>query len=367
MDDFELFSELGDDSDLSELLEITSNFLSSEEEGTENGGDRDQAAGIAQNEEMGNLLNMTSNSDLDISADENWLEDAFGLEDESVQSLNLELDDTDLDALFGDMTSGSISEDEQTVRDGQGAPTSREAADLAELFGSVPTGTEYDGEASGQARGGSPNDGNSELLSAGVGVDEGDLGSLFENNGATVSDQGLTNSAEVELGALSDDRPESEISNVESDEGAAFDFLEDMFGEGMVQQGDAGAAPDDGAALDVKELSAQPPEGLFDDEAGADLFDRAETDAAGDSEGEDDLFDALETDFLSADLEPLPAESLDGMFEGDADLLSAMETGATLNNEELEGFDDLLDSLDAEVLVTSELTTGFWDAEDESA
>ena len=366
IDDFELLSEVGEDSDLSELLGITSNFLSSEDEGEENGGDRDRVAGIAQNEERGNVLNMTSNSDLDISADENWLEDAFGMEDESVQSLNLDLDDTDLDALFGDMTSGSISEDEQTVGDRQGATTSREAADLAELFGSVPTGTEYDGEASGQALGGWPNDGNSELLSAGVGVDEGDLGSLFENNGAAVSDQGLTNSAEVEFGALSDDRPESEISNVESDEAAAFDFLEDMFGEGMVQQGDAGAAPDDGATVDVKELSAQPADDLFD-ELGADLFDRAEIDVAGESEGEDDLFNALETDFLSADLEPLPAESLDGMFEGDADLLLAMETDATLNNSILMGFDDLLDSIDAEVLVTSELTTGFWDAEDESA
>ncbi|MBD1885794.1 response regulator [Microcoleus vaginatus] len=366
MDDFELFSEVGEDSDLSELLGITSNFLSSEDEGTENGGDRDRAAGIPQNEEMGNVLNMTSNSDLDISADENWLEDAFGLEDESVQSLNLELDDTDLDALFGDMTSGSISEDEQTVRDRQGATTSREAADLAELFGSVPTGTEYDGEASGQARGGWLNDGDSQLLSAGVGVDEGDFGGLFDNNGATVSDQGLANSAAVELGALSDDRPESEISNVESDEGAVFDLLEDMFGEGMVQDGDAGSAPDEGAALDVEELSAQLPDGLSD-EVGADLFDRAETDGAGESEGEDDLFDALETDFSSADLEALPTESLDGMFEGDADLLSAMETGATLNNAIWMGFDDLLDSIDAEVLVTSELTTGFWDAEDQSA
>ncbi|MEG4417459.1 response regulator [Microcoleus sp. LAD1_D5] len=367
IDDFELLSELGEDSDVSELLGITSNFLSSEDEGGENGGDRDQAAGIAQKEEMGNVLNMTSNSDLDISADENWLEDAFGLEDESVQSLNLEVDDTDLDALFGDMTSGSISEDEQTVRDRQGVATSREAADLAELFGSVPTGTEYEGQASGQARGGWLNDGDSELLSADVGVDEGDLGSLFENNGAAVSDQGWTNSAEVELGAVSDDRPESEISSVESDEGAVFDFLEDMFAEGMVPQPDAVAAGDEGVAHDEEELSAQPPDGLFD-EVGADLFDRSETNAAGESEGEDDLFDALETDFSSADLDALPTESLDGgMFEGDADLLSVMETGATLNSEELEGFNDLWDSIDAEVLVTSELTTGFWDAEDESA
>jgi len=366
IDDFELLSELGEDSELSELLGITSNFLSSEDEGAESGGDRDLAADIAQNEEIGSVLNMTSNSDLDISADGNWLEDAFGIEDESVQSVNLELDDTDLDALFGDMTSDPISGDEQTVLDRQGVATSREAADLAELFGSVPTGTEYDGEASGQAHAAWLNlDGGSELLSGGVGFDEGDLGSLLSNNGEAVSDNGLADLAAVELGALSD-RPDSSISSVESDEGVDFDLLEDMFAEGMVQQGDAGSAPSEGAAQDVEELSAQPTEGFFNEE-GADLFDRPETDAAEESSGEDDLFDALETDFSSGDLEALSAESLDGMFEGDADLLSAMETGATLNSEELEGFDDLLDSIDAEVLVTSELRTGFWDADDEPA
>jgi chemosensory pili system protein ChpA (sensor histidine kinase/response regulator) len=367
IDDFELLSEFGEDSELSELLGITSNFLSSEDEGGESGGDRDLAADIAQNEEIGSVLNMTSNSDLDISAEGNWLEDAFGLEDESVQSVNLELDDTDLDALFGDMTSDQISGDEQTVLDRQGVATSREAADLADLFGSVPTGTEYDGEASGQADADWLNlDGGSELLSGGVGFDEGDLGSLLSNNAEAVSDNGLANLAAVELGALSDHRPDSEISSVESDEGVAFDLLEDMFGEGLVQQGDGDSAPDEGAALDVEELSAQPTEGFFDEE-GADLFDRPETDAAEESSGEDDLFDALETDFSSGDLEALSPEALDGMFEGDADLLSAMETGATLNSEELEGFDDLLDSIDAEVLVTSELRTGFWDGEDEPA
>jgi len=366
IDDFELLSEFGEDSELSELLGITSNFLSSEDEGEESRGDQYLAADIAQNEEIGSVLNMTSNSDLDISADGTWLEDAFGLEDESVQSVNLELDDTDLDALFGDMTSDQISGDEQTVLDRQGVATSREAADLADLFGSVPTGTEYDGEASGQADADWLNlDGGSELLSGGVGFDEGDLGSLLSNNAEAVSDNGLANLAAVELGALSD-RPDSEISSVESDEGVDFDLLEDMFAEGMVEQGDGDSAPDEGAALDVEELSAQPAEGFFDEE-GADLFDRPETDAAGESSGEDDLFDALETDFSSGDLEALSPEALDGMFEGDADLLSAMETGATLNSEELEGFDDLLDSIDAEVLVTSELRTGFWDGDDEPA
>ncbi|WP_445174090.1 ATP-binding protein, partial [Microcoleus sp.] len=364
IDDFELLSEFGEDSELSELLGTTSNFLSSEDEDGESGDDRYLAAGIAQNEEIGSVLNMTSNSDLDISADGNWLEDAFGPEDESGQSVNLELDDTDLDALFGDMTSDDqISGDEETVLDRQGVATSREAADLAELFGSVPTGTEYDGEASGQTHAGWQNlDGGSELLSGGVGFDEGDLGSFFSNNAEAVSDNGLANLARVDLGVLSD-RPDSEISNVESDEDVDFDLLEDMFGEGMVQQGDAGAEPDEGAPLDVEELSAQPTEGFFD-EVGADLFDRPETEAAAESSDEDDLFDALETDFSSGDLEALSAESLDGMFEGDADLLSAMETGATLNSEELEGFDDLLDSIDAEVLVTSELRTGFWDGDE---
>jgi chemosensory pili system protein ChpA (sensor histidine kinase/response regulator) len=369
IDDFELLSEFGEDSELSELLGITSNFLSSEDEGGESGGDRDLAADIAQNEEIGSVLNMTSNSDLDISADDNWLEDALGPEDESVQSVNLELEDTDLDALFGDMTSDPISGDEQTVLDRQGVPTSREAADLADLFGSVPTGTEYDGEASGQAHADWLNlDGGSELLSAGVGFDEGELGSLFSNNPEAVSDNGLANLAAVELGALSDSR-DSFISSVESDEAVDFDLLEDMFAEGMVQEGDAGSAPSEDAARDVEDLSAQGTEGTegFFDEVGAQLFDRSETDAAGESSGEEDLFDALETDFSSGDLEALSAESLDGMFEGDADLLSALETGATLNSEELEGFDDLLDSIDAEVLVTSELRTGFWEGDDEPA
>ena len=59
----------------------------------------------------------------------------------------------DLDALFGEIaTLDPISGDEETVcrPSGKEPGTSREAADLAELFGSVPTGTEYDGEASGR-------------------------------------------------------------------------------------------------------------------------------------------------------------------------------------------------------------------------
>ncbi|MEG3878125.1 response regulator [Microcoleus sp. herbarium7] len=356
IDDFELLGKFEEDSDLSELLGITSGFLSSEGSGAGSGGDR-YLAGGAQNEEIDSVLNMTSNSDLDISADGNWLEDAFGAEDESVQSANLELEDTDLDALFGDITSGPISEEEETGPDRRslGAVTSREAADLAELFVSVPTGTEYSGEDSEQLNADWLNlDGDSELPSADAAPEDGDLASLFSDEEATVSGEGLTDLVAVELGATSGSGGE-EIASFESDDGA-FDLLEEMFGEGLV-------SPDALAGGDEDE--SQVPEDLFVS-AALSREDRPETEAAVESDGEDDLFDALETDFAAGDLEALSAESLDGdLFEGDAEMLAALETGATLNSEELEGFDDLLDSIDAGSLVTSELTTGFWDADDQ--
>ncbi len=370
IDDFELLSELGEDSDLSELLGISSGFLSSRQgEVGESGGDRPATARSPQNEEIGSVFNMTPNSDLDILADGNWLEDAFGPEDESVPEANLELEDMDLDALFGDATLDPISGDEEGVpAERQGAGTSREAADLAELFGSVPTGTEYDGEASGLGNSDWLNlDAASELPSADVEPDEGDLASFLSNSSSAVSDEGLADLAAVEPGALSG-RPDAEISSFESD--GDFDLLEDMLGEGALMSADAVATSDEGAADQKQELSDQVPEGLFDS-VGADLFvsaalgeDRPETEALGESAGDDDLFDALETDFSVGDLEALSAESLDGMFDGDAEILAALETGATLNTEELEGFDDLLDSIDAGALVTSELTTGFWDTDD---
>ncbi len=356
VDDFELLSLSDEDTDLSELLSISSGFLSSE-------GDRHLATGSGLNEEIDSVLNMTSNSDLDISADGNWLEDAFGVEDESAPQANLELEDTDLDALFGDVDSGPISEDD-AVRDWQGAATSKEAADLVELFGSVPTGTEYDGEASGQGDDWLNLDADSESQRAAAAAAEGDeLASLFsmsESGGG----EGLTDLVGVELVALSGGS-DAEIStpaglDVGSDDNA-FDLLEDMFGETPVRAADAGSA------LDLQGLAAGGSEDLFGSEA-ANLFDRPEstTEAPENSSGEDDLFDALETDFGAGDLEALSGESLDNMFEGDADLLAALETGATLNTEELEGFDDLLDSMDAGTLVTSELTSGLWDTGDRS-
>ena len=336
IDDFQLLSELDENSDLSELLGITSGFLSSEGEDGGSRGDRYLAAGRAQKEEIDSVFNMTPNSELDISVDGNWLEDTFGIEDESVQSADLELEDTDLDALFGDIiTSRATYEEENVPERPVRASTSREAADLAELFGSVPTGTEYNGEASGQLNADWMNlDGDSELPRAVVEPEEGDLANLFSDSEGVVSEEGLADLPGVELGGLSGS-PDSEISSFESESGD-FDVLEDMFGEGL---------PSDAVAANESEG----------------LFDRPETEATVESDGEDDLFDALETDFSAGDLEALSPESLDGMFDGDTDLLAALETGATLNTEELEGFDDLLDSIDAGSLVTSELTTGFWD------
>ena len=340
IDDFELLSELDEDSDLSELLSITSGFLSLEGEGGGSRGDQYLATGSAQNEEIDSVFNMTPNSELDISVDGDWLEDTFGFEDESVQSVNLELEDTDLDALFGDITSGPISEEENLPERPVRVSASQEAADLAELFGSVPTGTEYNGEASGQLNAEWMNlGGDSELRSNGVEPDEGDLASLFSDSEGAVSEGGLADLGAVEFGELSGS-PDSEISSFESD-GGDFDLLEDMFGEGL-------------------------PSGAVATNGTEDLFDRSETAATEESSDEDDLFDALETDFSAGDLEAHSTESLDGMFEGDTDLLAALETGATLNTEELEGFDDLLDSIDAGSLLTSELTTGFWDADDGS-
>ena len=81
---------------------------------------------------------------------------------------------------------------------------------------------------------------------------------MFSNNAEAVSDNGLTNLAAVELGALSD-RPDSEISSVESDDGVDFDLLEDMFAEGVVLQGDGGSAPDQGAALEWRSCLPKEP------------------------------------------------------------------------------------------------------------
>jgi chemotaxis protein histidine kinase CheA/ActR/RegA family two-component response regulator len=364
IDDFGSQSEAGD-SDFSELLAITSGFLHENQNG-ESRNDRGLAASNELNEEIGRSPNMTSDPHLDISSDENWLEDAFGLEDELSPSANLELDDTDLDALFGDVSSGPISSDDDRQADRQSADTtatSQEAADLAELFGSVSTGTEYDGEELGDSGTDWLNlEENSASLSADVAPEESDLASWFDDQQEVGrSDENLENLDAVGLEALSDGG-NSQTSTTESDDSSALDLLEGMFGEEAILPIDEDtSAQTESVALDLGE--AELPDGLFD-EGGADLFEGLEIDATGEDE-DDDLFDSLETDVSASDLDAMSAEVPDEAFEGDVDLLQALETGATLGSEDLEGFDDLLDSMDAGALVTSELATGSWDTDDQ--
>ncbi|MGB3265810.1 MAG: response regulator [Microcoleus sp.] len=367
-DDFDLVDSGGADADLSELLSISSGYFGSEGETGESEGDGFMSnAGLPENQEVGEVFDLTSSLDLDVSEDGNWLEDAFGLEDELMPAASLDMDDTDLDALFGEVGEDLISGDEEDRADrSAGTVTSQEAADLAELFGSVPTGTEYDGEASGQVRpDGVSLDGDAaQLLGADLAASEGGLAIGFSDSEEALDDPDLADFALVEFGAISDNHPR-DVSSLEPDGDGTFDLLEDMFGEEVLMPADAEPFLDEDAVLALQEFSAEPTEDLFDS-AGADLLDVSETLAAGESSGEDDLFDALERDFGSADLEELSPDPISAMFEGDADLLAALETGATLNTQELEGFDDLLDSMDAGPLVTSELTSGLWDTDDES-
>jgi len=368
LDDFDGLASEASDSDLTDLLSISSGDLVSEGEGGDSEDDRFMSnAALPQNENVDSVFDLTSSSDLDVSEDGNWLEDAFGVDDESLQPTSLDMDDTDLDALFGSVEEDLISgDDDERLDRSAGTVTSQEAADLADLFGSVPTGTEYDGEASGfVAEELQSLDGDAELLSGDGEVSSGNGAIGFFDAAEAQDDRDLADLAEVDFEAMSDHLSQN-VSSLEPDGNGTFDLLEDMFGEQLLIPADAGlSVVEDAAVLDLQELSAGPADGLLD-AAGADLFALPETFADGESGGGDDLFDALERDFGGADFEALSPDSVSAMFDGDDDLLAALETGATLNTQELEGFDDLLDSLDAGPLVTSELTSGLWDTEDES-
>jgi chemotaxis protein histidine kinase CheA/CheY-like chemotaxis protein len=371
-EDFGSVSEAIDDSDLTELLSISSGFLSEEDQSKENKNEgRDLAASNKLNEKTGRLLNMTSDPDLDISSDENWLEDAFGLEDELSPLADLDLDDTDLDALFGGVSSGPVGSDSDEIDDRPGvvtSSTSREAADLAELFGSVSTGTEYDGDESEQSNTDWLNfEEDSASSSADLTSEEGDLENWFvadetvsQTSEVDISEAQLENLEAVEIEALSD-HLDSPTSAAESEDSRELDLLEDMFGETAVAES---------ALLPAEALSAELSDSLgLVNESDDDLFDALEMGTFGEGSDEDneddgDLFDSLE-DVSTDDLEAMSAELPSGMFDGDDGLLEALETGATLDSQDLEGFDDLLDSIDAGALVTSELMSGFSDTDEE--
>ncbi|MCU0545035.1 MAG: response regulator [Oscillatoriaceae cyanobacterium Prado104] len=374
-----------DEEDISELLAITSGFLSGET--GENKNDRDPAASNQQNEAISTSPNMTSDSNLDIPSDDNWLENAFDLEeDEATPMANLELEDTDLDALFGEVSTGPLANGETSGEHsstGLTGATSREAADLADLFESVSTGGEFDSKTE-EAETADWLSFESDLEpEAGMDASESDLASLFAEEDVALFDGNATNLA---VAAVEERNDLNFASSTDSGDGDSsdLDLLEDMFGEtaesvGGDSAGAAEAMPEElgDGLLEASDLF----DGLAtDEENGADLFGGLETD----EENGADLFGGLETDEengadlfgeLESELEAVaagegaempPEVSEENLFDADADLLKALETGATLDSEDLEGFDDLLDSIDAGALVTSELATGSWETDEQT-
>ncbi|TAG94587.1 MAG: response regulator [Oscillatoriales cyanobacterium] len=343
IDDSAASSETSDDLDLSELLGMNSDFFSEEGEQKTQGGDRNLATVDEQNPEIDDLFSMTSDTDLDIPED-NWLEDAFGLE-ESLSPDNQSQSDGDLDALFGSVSLDAVAQSEQMAEQGLGstAARSQQAANLVELFDSVPTGIDDEGE-------------DLETLNTEdwlnfedeTQLQSGELGGAIDRTIVTSSDKDLATEPVVTKGHGDYSR--------HFDEGNTFDLLEDMFGEGSVISGDTVESGDLGeSSADIADDS--------EGEGEADLFGGLSIDLM--TDGDDDLFNELETEVSSGDLEPISAIFDDDGFEEDAGLL-ALETVATLDSTDLDGFDDLLDAIDAGPLVTSELTTGFWDTVDSS-
>lgn len=361
-----------DEEDLSELLAITSGFLSGDNGDSKN--DRDPAASNTQNEAISISPNMTSDSDLDIPADENWLENAFGLEDEdeAMPLANLELEDTDLDALFGEVSTGPVANGETQGDRSSTATgaTSQEVADLTDLFESVSTGGEFDNNSEGAEIADWLNF-ESDLepeADAAASDSESDLASLFAGEEVALEEG---NGANLAVAAVENNDLDFFASSTNSGEGDSsdLDLLEDMFGA------TAGSATAE-VPGETEELPADVSGDLFDE---SDLFGELETDEADadlfgglETEGTDaDLFGELESELeesAGSNLAEMPLEAADAdLFDSDADLLKALETGATLGSEDLEGFDDLLDSIDAGALVTSELATDSWETDDEQA
>jgi len=375
-----------DDSDLNDLLGIVSDFLTRENPPQENRNHRNSTAPNPQNTETDSSLNMTSDSDLDNSLDPNWLQKAFSLEDESNLPENLELDDTELDALFRDTSSDQISSQEKKqLPNTPTGPTSREVADLAELLGSIPTGTEYEIEESEKSE--EPNsdwlnfESDVESLNIDLEPEDSDLASLFSDPEFENSDRHPENLKAIELEYPSD-RSDTQTSTAASDQNRAFDLLEEMFGETALlpspepwegsENADIQDRDDQGEELSAVSIpkghgtavSLPPNVGSLFDESDADLFDGIETDAMN-RDSDDDLFDALETDLATGDLNHLSAELGEDIFDRDLEIQEAEATGATLNTATLLGFDELLDSIDAPALVTSELSTSFFDTDDQ--
>ncbi|MDQ2096937.1 MAG: response regulator [Tychonema bourrellyi B0820] len=374
--DLDLFSEseASEDLDLSEWSFAPTDDLFWEED--QNTGElpfapTDQEA---HNPEIDNLFDVTPNADLDISEADHWLEDAFGVEEESLSlGDDSSQSDGDLDALFDSVSLDAVGESEQMEgRLSSAGVKSQATADLVELFDSVPTGIDDYGEDledvdtedwlnfEEDARSGSE-----------------DLGNELDRPVLTSSDNHLTTETMVTKGSA-DDRSDF-------DNGNTFDLLEDMFGEGIVSADVVGTVE----SGDLEKLSTDITDSSFDEDE-VDLFDAFSIDLTADDDAEDDLFSALETEISSGDLEAMSASLDDESFEENAELLVGangdsprangdsplQETGATLDSSDLDGFDDLLDLIDAGPLVTSvgangdspwangHSLAGFWDTEE---
>lgn len=344
------------DLDLSELLLITSDFLSSESDSTEQKDDGDLAGLEARNQEIDSLFNMTPDADLDISDDENWLENALAQE-ESASLEDGSESDLDLDALFGGVSESGMGLDEEMEPIGVGGALlrSQEAADLVELFDSVPTGIDHEDESLEDIN-------TAQWLSFENVAESPDVElSLSERNIGGALDSLAVNLPESELepGSVKISRGDNRMNRNFDDENT-FDLLEDMFGEGMDASASEAAAP---SSAELEEsLPVVADDSL--DENGADLFEGL---SAMTGDDEDDLFEVLSRSVSSGDLEVMSSQLSDEGFGGEIGLLAALETGATLDSADLDGFDDLLDSIDAGALVTSELTSGFWDTEESPA
>ena len=344
--DLDLFSEseASEDLDLSELIGITDDLFWEEGQNTDEKGDRNLADQEAHNAEIDNLFDVTPDADLDISEADHWLEDAFGAEEESLSlGDDSSQSEVDLDALFDSVSLDAVGESEQMEgRLSSAGVKSQATADLVELFDSVPTGIDDYGEDLEEVD-------TEDWLNFEEDARSGseDLGNELDRLVLTSSDNHLTTETMVTKGSAD--------YHSDFDNGNTFDLLEDMFGEGIVSADVVGMVE----SGDLEKSSTDITDSSFDEDE-VDLFDAFSIDLTADDDPEDDLFSTLETEISSEDMFAMSASLDDEGVQENAELLD-LETGATLDGADLDGFDELLDSIDAGPLVTSELLTGFWD------
>lgn len=270
------------------------------------------------------LSDMTPELDLDSALDGNWLEEALSLDGDGLDTTpELALEDADLDALFGEMMPEAEAEETEANGSSASAPTD-ELADLFDLDELEDSSTASAEPTTDWLNLDEAEAGTGDLDLGDLEVDgDGDLASWFAENTSEPNSTSKTTLAQdlSDLEALSDDSTSLEPSDdldfqlleEETTVGDASQLLEDLFDTAEV------AALDENLEVhlnrDVPLLEI--PEALLDTEAGE----------------------------LSLDL----SESL---LEGDVDLLGEQDSAQQVAPETVDNFDDLLDSLDAEPLLS---------------